>query len=214
MQKAKFDIQGMTCSSCSAHIEKAVTKLAGVKNVNVNLLSNNMTLEYDEKLLNESDIISAIINAGYGATLSNQKSSQKEKRVDNDENIKSMKKRLIASICFLIPLMYVAMYHMFNEWFGLPIPQIIESWFHGTENALRFGFTQFLLLIPILYLNRNYFITGFKRLFKGTPNMDSLIALRKYCCDFIWDFCNIYDRLYFRSWAIGYCGKIYYEYLF
>lgn len=200
MKKAKFDIQGMTCSSCSAHVEKAVTKLVGVRNVNVNLLSNNMVLEFDEKLLNEDEIIKAIVNAGYGAVLSEAKNEErKERAVNNDDNIKSMKRKLIASICFLVPLMYVAMYHMLYDWFGLPIPQFINNWFHGAENALSFGFTQFLLLLPILYLNKNYFITGFKRLFKGAPNMDSLIALRKHSRHFIWSFCDLYDWIWFRS---------------
>ena len=209
MKKVKFDIQGMTCSSCCAHVEKAVTKLVGVKNVNVNLLSNNMSLELDEKLLTEKDIVDAVVNAGYRATLSYyKKKERKDKRINNDDNIKSMKKRLITSVCFLIPLMYVAMHHMFNDWFGLPIPDFINSWFHGIENALIFGFTQFLLLLPILYLNRNYFIVGFKRLIKGTPNMDSLIALRKFCGNFVWYLCNIYDWVWFRTWKIRYCRKI------
>ena len=180
MQKTKFDIQGMTCSSCSSHVEKAVNKLQGIKNVNVNLLSNNMTVEYDENKLNNETIIKAVIDAGYGAKNTdeeNKKQSKKEKTINNTDIIKSMKKRLIISICFLIPLMYIAMYHMLNEWFGLPIPQIITTLFHGTENAITFGLTQFLLLLPIVYVNRNYFKVGFKRLLKRTPNMDSLIAL-------------------------------------
>ncbi len=179
MKKVKFDIQGMTCSSCSSHVEKAVSKLEGIQNVNVNLLSNNMIVNYDETILDNEKIIQAVINAGYGATCEQPKETkQKEKKQDVQiENIKSMKKRLIISICFLIPLMYLAMYHMFQEWFGLPVPQIITNAFHGMENAINFGLTQFLLLIPILYVNRNYFMVGFKRLFKGTPNMDSLIAI-------------------------------------
>lgn len=180
MQKAKFDIQGMTCSSCSSHVEKAVNKLQGIKNVNVNLLSNNMTVEYDESKLNNETIIKAVIDAGYGAKTAeeeNKKQSKKEKIINNTDIIKSMKKRLIISICFLIPLMYIAMYHMLNEWLGLPIPQIITTLFHGTENAITFGLTQFLLLLPIVYVNRNYFKVGFKRLLKRTPNMDSLIAI-------------------------------------
>ncbi len=179
MKKVKFDIQGMTCSSCSSHVEKAVSKLEGIQNVNVNLLSNNMIVNYDETILDNEKIIQAVINAGYGATCEQPKETKKkEKKQDvQTENIKSMKKRLIISICFLIPLMYIAMYHMFQEWFGLPVPQMITNAFHGTENAINFGLTQFLLLLPILYVNRNYFIVGFKRLFKGMPNMDSLIAI-------------------------------------
>lgn len=176
MQKTKFDIQGMTCSSCSAHVEKAVRKLEGIRNVNVNLLSNNMIVEYDEKILNENKIINAVKESGYGATTSN-KVNKKEKTNNNEDSIKLMKKRLIISISFLIPLMYIAMNHMLYEWFGLPVPKIIKQLFHGNENAINFGFTQFLLLLPIIYVNRNYFIVGFKRLFKRSPNMDSLIAI-------------------------------------
>lgn len=178
MKKTKFDIQGMTCSSCSAHVEKAVSKLDGVHKVNVNLLSNNMIVEYDDKNLDTQGIIDAVTNAGYGANVTNEKKEEKSvKTIDNQTTIKSMKKRLIISICFLIPLMYIAMHHMLYEWFGLPVPTIIQTLFHGTENAITFGFTQFLLLIPIVYVNRNYFIIGFKRLLKRTPNMDSLIAI-------------------------------------
>lgn len=178
MRKEKFDIQGMTCSSCSAHVEKAVNKLQGIKNVNVNLLLNNMIVEYDDKVTNNETIIKAVIDAGYGASVSEEvKTEKKDKNIDNKDNIKSMKKRLIISICFLIPLMYIAMHHMLHEWFGLPVPQFIKKAFDGNENAISFGFTQLLLLLPIVYVNRNYFIIGFKRLFKRTPNMDSLIAL-------------------------------------
>ncbi len=179
MKKVKFDVTGMTCSSCSAHVDKAVRKLDGVKDVNVNLLSNNMMVEYDEQAVNDDKIIKAVVEAGYGASVvGDKKDKKKEEHKDlQKENIKSMKKRLIISICFLIPLMYIAMHHMLKEWFGLPVPQIVKNLFHGSENALIFGFTQFLLLLPIIYVNRNYFIVGFKRLFKGTPNMDSLIAM-------------------------------------
>jgi len=174
MKKVKFDIQGMTCSSCSSHVEKAVCKLQGTKNVNVNLLSNSMVVEYDETLLNNDKIAKAVINAGYSAKVSVLEAKNSKKTQQNGENeniIKSMKKRLIWSIIFLILLMYVAMHHM------LPTPQIIKDIFHGTENALLFGFTQLLLLMPIVYLNRSYFTIGFKRLLKGSPNMDSLIAI-------------------------------------
>ncbi len=181
MKKEKYDVQGMTCSSCQAHVERAVGKLEGVKNVNVNLLSNNMVVEYDENIVNSSKIINSVVDAGYGATLvSNEKKSSNTKSEITDKNkanLKSMKNRLIISICFLIPLMYIAMHHMLYEWFKIPIPNIIKNIFDGTSNALTFAFTQFLLLLPIMYVNRNYFLVGFKRLFKRSPNMDSLIAL-------------------------------------
>jgi Cu+-exporting ATPase len=174
MKKVKFDIQGMTCSSCSSHVEKAVCKLQDIKNVNVNLLSNSMTVEYDENSLDNQSIIKAVIDAGYGAKVSELERKNSNKGQQNkgpDNTIKSMKKRLIMSIILLIPLMYIAMHHMF------PTPQAIKNIFHGTENALIFGFTQLLLVIPIIYLNRNYFIVGIKRMLKGSPNMDSLIAI-------------------------------------
>ena len=164
MKKVKFDIDGMTCSSCSAHVDRAVRKLNGVNSVNVNLLSNNMVVEYDEKILTNNDIIQAVIDAGYNAIIS----KEEDKKNEMEDKIKSMKKRLIVSICFLIPLMYIAMHHM------LPVPQFVDNVF---ENPLVFALSQVILLIPIVWLNRNYFIVGFKRLFKLSPNMDSLIAI-------------------------------------
>ncbi len=180
MKKEKFDIKGMTCSSCSAHVEKAVKKLEGIQKVNVNLLSNNMTVEYNEKVLNDEKIINAVTNEGYGASLcaTEKEETRKVQEIEEGKDeIKSMKKRLIISVCFLIPLMYIAMYHMISDWLKIPIPHIVQTIFHGSENAITFGFTQLLLLLPIVYVNRNYFIVGFKRLFKGSPNMDSLIAI-------------------------------------
>jgi len=177
VKKEKYNITGMTCSACSSHVEKAVKKLQGTTNVNVNLLSNNMVVEYDENKVNNNQIINAVVEAGYGAEISNNTETtapktSKEKKTNNNENlISSMKKRLIISICFLIPLMYIAMGHMINKELELPLIN------HETQNAVAFAFTQLLLLLPIVYVNRNYFIIGFKRLFKGTPNMDSLIAI-------------------------------------
>lgn len=182
MKEEKFDVIGMTCSSCSSHVEKAVKKLNGINEVNVNLLSNSMTVKYNEETLNTNEIIQAVVDAGYNANLK-ENIGKSEKQAESDankkmeENLKSMKKRLIISILFLIPLMYIAMHHMLFEWIGLPIPNIIKNMFDGSENAISFAFTQFLLLLPIVYVNRNYFIIGFKRLFKLSPNMDSLIAI-------------------------------------
>lgn len=180
MKKVKFFISGMTCSSCVAHVEKAVNKLDGVKNINVNLLSNNMILEYEDNILDNDKIIKAVTDAGYGIAIADADKNNKynnSKKIEKQQDIKNMKKRLLISICFLIPLMYIAMHNMLNIHMGIPIPSFIKTFFSGNENAISFAFTQFLLLLPILYLNRNYFITGFKRLFKGSPNMDSLIAL-------------------------------------
>ena len=140
-----------------------------------------MVVEYDDKITNTDKIINSVIDIGYGATLHESKENgESKKEIKNSSvynDMKSMKHRLIISLIFWIPLMYVAMYHMFKDWFGIPIPSFIMNMFHGTENSLVFAFTQFLLLLPILYVNRNYFISGFKKLFKGMPNMDSLIAI-------------------------------------
>lgn len=173
MEKLKFDVNGMTCSSCASHVNRAVSKLKGVKNVNVNLLLNNMEVEFDNKILKSDDIIQAVEKAGYGASLeSNKKESNKDTENKNEKNnLKLLKKKLIVSICFLIPLMYIAMHHM------LPTPSFISNIFDGDNNIFTVVFTQFLLLIPIVYINRTYFSSGFKKLFMKSPNMDSLIAI-------------------------------------
>ena len=175
MVKEKYDIFGMTCSSCKAHVENAVKKLNGITTVNVNLLSNNMIVIYDETKINSKNIINSITNAGYGASLSNIQTKKNENVAE--DLIKSMKKRLIVSFIFWIPLMFVSMYHMIFNLFSISTPNFINSLFHGTENSITYAFTQFLLVIPIIFVNRNYFIIGFKRLFKLSPNMDSLIAI-------------------------------------
>ena len=169
MKKEKFDIQGMTCSSCQSHVEKAVSSLNGIKKVNVNLLANNMVVEYNDNILDNKKIIEAVIQAGFKANVA--------KEIKQENSLSGMKKRLIISLCFMIVLMYIAMHQMLNNVFGLPIPVVIKNLFDGPENALRFAFAQIILLIPILILNRNYFIVGFKRLIKKAPNMDSLIAI-------------------------------------
>lgn len=170
--KQKFNIQGMTCSACSAAVERAVKKLDGVDDVSVNLLSNSMTaiIEDSSKV---DEIISAIEGAGYGASAANPNSTQKSKPLNpQDESGKAlaeMKHRFVLSLIFLIPLMYISMGHMM----GFPIPKFLS----GHENAVSFGFSQFLLTLPIVYLNRKYYTSGFKTLFKRSPNMDSLIAI-------------------------------------
>lgn len=180
MKKEKFNITGMTCSACSARVEKAVGKLPGTSEVSVNLLTNSMQLAYDEGQLDTAGIIRAVEEAGYGASLKGEKA--KEAAVGTEENVleaeaKSMKQRLLWSVVFLIPLIYIAMHHMLLMWFGLPVPAVVKELFHGPENAITFSFAQFLLLLPIMYLNRKYYLNGFRNLFHGAPNMDSLVGL-------------------------------------
>lgn len=167
----KFDITGMTCSACSAHVEKSVKKLDGVRSVSVNLLQNNMYVEFDENTVTSEDIINAVVSGGYGASVSGSKSKSKDSKKENiiENQIESMKNRLIVSVVLLAVLMYISMGHMF----GLPFLEV----FDGTENAVAFALTQLLLTIPILFVNRKYFVTGIKTLLRLSPNMDSLIAI-------------------------------------
>lgn len=185
MKKEKFAVTGMTCSACSSRVEKCVSSLDGISVCDVNLLTGSMQTAYDESKLNAADIIAAVEKAGYGVSSLTPASDTGNTGSPAGNSLqetmlkarKEMKNRLVFSFLFLIPLMYVSMYHMFYEWFHLPIPGFILRAFHGPENAVTFAFTQFLLLLPILYLNQNYFIHGFKNLFRRSPNMDSLVAV-------------------------------------
>ena len=175
MKKTKFVVTGMTCSACSSHVERAVGKLDGVVRVSVNLLTGGMVAEYDEKALSPEDIVAAVEHAGYKAA---PEGEEREKRgvAPEDERAKvrakeskEMRTRLIVSLVFMVVLMYVGMGHMF----GAPLPSFLT----GRENAVSYAFLQVLLCLPIIYVNRSYYINGFKRLFSFAPNMDSLIAV-------------------------------------
>lgn len=187
--KERFDVTGMTCSACSSHVEKSVGKLTGVENVSVNLLTNSMQVEFDENKLDTAVIIKAVEDAGYGAAVkdghaksgtktSGQSDSQENSGLSAvEQNVKNMKKRLIVSLIFWIPLMYVSMGHMIYQWLNIPMPPFTMNFLHGNENAITYAFTQFLLLLPILIANQKYFKNGFKTLWHRSPNMDSLIAI-------------------------------------
>ena len=204
MKHEKFTITGMSCSACSTRVEKAVNKLDGIDKASVNLLTNSMQADYDENVVSQQDIIKAVVDAGYGASPADTGSSassgapQKSASDLAKEEMKSMKQRLIGSIIFLIPVMYISMYHMFNEWFGLPIPNFMHYIFHGPQNAITFAFTQFLLILPILYLNRKYYINGFRNLFEGAPNMDSLVGLGSMAAALYGVF-----AIFRMSWGLG-----------
>ncbi len=169
--KQKFAVTGMTCSACSAHVDKAVRKLEGVTQVNVNLLGGSMTVDWEGSLAPE-DIIAAVDRAGYGAALpaaAGQVDQPKPVAGAMEEEQKGMRGRLVISFLFLIPLFYISMGHMM----GWPLPRALL----GHENILIFALTQLLLLLPILYVNEKYYKVGFKTLWHRAPNMDSLIAL-------------------------------------
>ncbi|MFW3344720.1 heavy metal translocating P-type ATPase [Aliarcobacter butzleri] len=172
MKSQKFDIKGMTCSACSTAVDRNVKKLEGINEVNVNLLNNSMIVKYDENILNNETIIKKVQDAGYEAFLvENGKKNQKNLTEENLSKTETneLKNRLIISFIFAIPLFYISMGHMLN-WY---LPHL----FHGYSNAITFAFTQFLLALPIVFINIKYYKVGFKTLYKGSPNMDSLIAI-------------------------------------
>ncbi len=169
--KQKFDVTGMTCAACSAHVEKAVCKVAGVDGVNVNLLGNSMVVDYDEGATDADQIIHAVEEAGYGASLPAVKGAAAQPRPASgmEEEAAGMKRRFLTSLIFLAPLFYIAMGHMM----GWPLP----AFFHDPGNVFVVALIQFLLTLPIMYINDKYYRVGFKTLWHRSPNMDSLIAL-------------------------------------
>ena len=181
MKKEKFDITGMSCAACSARVTKAVEKVAGTQDVNVNLLTNSMQLSYEESATSAAAIITAVEDAGYGAAVHGGGAAAPAGGAAIADPVKKgiaeMKHRLIWSIVFLLPTMYIAMHGMFERLFGLPVPDGVRALFDGPENAIVFAFSQLLLVLPIMYLNRKYYISGFKNLFRGAPNMDSLVGM-------------------------------------
>lgn len=172
MTKKKYFITGMTCASCSSRVERALTKLDGMKECSVNLLKNTALCTFDENKISDDDIKKAVVDAGYGIIMEEKKkeganaerTSQAAKREEE-----GMKKRLVYSFIFTIPLFYISMGHMMN-WPFL-------SFFRLKENSMVFALTLFLLSLPVLIINRKFFISGFKALKNKSPNMDSLIAL-------------------------------------
>ena len=216
MKKMHFDIQGMSCASCQAHVTKAVEKLEGTKNVNVNLLTNDMTVDIDENKIDGKKIIQAIENAGYGASISSDsissdseitvaereasslinthsstastKSFPMRNRVQesNDLAIKNMKSRLIISLIFWIPLMIIAMHKMLH----ISMPA-----FDGIKNSLIFALVQLMLTVPIMIANKNLLKNGFKSLLKFAPNMDALVAIGS-TASFIYGCISIFKMAY------------------
>ncbi len=176
MKKEQFNVTGMSCAACSARVEKAVSKLAGVDKVAVNLLKNSMVVDYDDAALNTQDIIAAVVDAGYGASpkeaAAQGKSTKTARSSANDiarQEYETIKRRLKLSLLFAVPLSYISMGHMM----GWPLPDT----FLGVENAMIFSLTLLLLVIPVVFINFKFFRVGFKTLAEGAPNMDSLIAI-------------------------------------
>jgi len=166
--KLKFNVTGMTCAACSARVEKVTNAVEGVDKAEVNLLAGTMVVDTRNPDVT-GEIIKAVQNAGYGAFVPGEKKEKQEDTPKQEDALKEMKKRIIGSSVFLVILMYFTMGHMV----GLPAPH----WYHGTENALVAALLQFFLTLPAVYLNRAYYIRGFKSLWHRAPNMDSLIAV-------------------------------------
>ena len=169
----KYNVTGMTCAACQARVQKSVSKLTGVQECNVNLLKNSMVVTYDDRNVNSGQIIAAVEKAGYGASLQQVKGKSAAQAVSPVDTAKkeyeTMKRRVIWSFVFTIPLFYISMGHMM----GWPLP----GFFLGTENSMIYALTLFLLALPVAIINNKYYRMGFKTLFHGSPNMDSLIAL-------------------------------------
>lgn len=169
----KYNVTGMTCAACQARVQKSVAHLNGVQDCNVNLLKNSMVVTYDDQTVNSGQIIAAVEKAGYGASLQQAKGKSAAQAVSPVDTAKkeyeTMKRRVIWSFVFTIPLFYISMGHMM----GWPLP----GFFLGTENSMIYALTLFLLALPVAIINNKYYRMGFKTLFHGSPNMDSLIAL-------------------------------------
>ncbi|MBR6767539.1 MAG: heavy metal translocating P-type ATPase [Clostridia bacterium] len=161
-----FDVKGMTCSACSAHVEKSVKKLEGINSISVSLLSNSMEVDFDPEKVTAEDICRAVASGGYSASPKGAEKKAEAVKSDMDDELKAMKNQLIASVVLLVILMYVAMGHMM----GIPMPEIL----HG---PIFNGILQLCITVPMVIINRRYFINGFKSLFHLAPNMNSLIAI-------------------------------------
>ena len=160
----KFVITGMTCAACAAHVEKAAASVPGVHSASVNLMLGSLVCDHDEAAAPEA-IIAAVQAAGYGAAP--ESAARRDLHAEQDAAVKSMGRRLLWSVVCLVPLFYLSMGHMM----GLPVPMFMHT------QPLLSAFVLLALTVPILILNRSYFTVGFSRLFKGAPNMDSLVAL-------------------------------------
>lgn len=191
MKKETYNITGMSCASCSAAVTRAVEKLEGAKDVNVNLMQNKMTLELSDGLTDEM-VIKAVEDAGYGASVKKDiKSDSSKKQTDvAGDYATELKLRAIVSFIFMGPLMYFGMGGMFNA----PFPKA----FMGDGGKLILALTELLLVIPIIFTGRKFFISGFKHLFKRNPNMDTLIAIGSGT-SFLYSIYSLYMIAYFIS---------------
>lgn len=178
MARETFDVTGMTCAACQAHVEKAVARLDGVADVSVNLLAGSMTVDFDDSLVDAQRICSAVDHAGYGSSprepvpgaqgrAASARAASPTKKLE--ETARAMRTRLVVSLVFLIPLFYIGMGHML----GWPLPAPLAD----HDHAMTLALVELLLLIPIVFANRAYFKNGFLSLLHRAPTMDALIAI-------------------------------------
>ncbi len=194
MKKEKYIVTGMSCSACSSRVEKAVRHLDGMDKASVNLLTNSMQVEYDETKLDEGQIVQAVVNAGYGASLlegfgANARAAGTPAGSPAGEPgispavqtardaIREMRARLLGSLVFLVPTLILSMTPMFAHMAGVAVPDFLQRYFYGPENAVLLAFTELLLVFPILLINRHFFTSGFRSLWMRAPNMDTLVAV-------------------------------------
>ena len=207
MQKETFNVTGMTCSACSARVERAVKKMEGTAEVSVNLLTNTMTLAYDAAVTSPAAIIAVVEDAGYGASVKGALAAQgtaergaAEVPTGTDaaeKETRAMRRRLLTSILFLLPTMYIAMSPMLAMW-GVPYAAGFQEIFWGAENALTFALAQFILILPIMYVNRPYYVNGFRNLLHAAPNMDTLVGIGSMASALFGVF-----AMFRMSWGLG-----------
>ncbi len=173
MVTEKYNISGMTCAACSSAVERVTRKLEGVSESNVNLTTGILTITYDETKITQNDVVTKVERAGFGAELYVEKN--KEEKVKEEEaleqDIKKTKHRLVTNVLLAIPLLYISMGHMVP--FPMPLPNILDM----HHNPLNFALAQLILTTIILYNGKKFYLVGFKSLFRGHPNMDSLVAI-------------------------------------
>ena len=166
MQEKKFSVTGMTCAACSSHVEKAVRGVDGVKDVNVSLLTNSMVVTFDSPATDEK-ICAAVSSAGYGAGVFAKNTEKKQSQVDDGAETRKVLFRLIASVCLLVPLMYISMGHVMWGWW---IPKFME-------NHLVLAVTELIITVAVMTINQKFFISGSKGLLHGAPNMDTIVSM-------------------------------------
>ena len=176
MKTEVYCIEGMSCAACSAAVERVTRKLDGVESSDVNLTTNKMTITYDESKVSPDMIIGKVEKAGFGAKKEAKseelrKQQQEEAMEHQEESMHIAKRRLLIAICFALPLLYLSMGHMIPV--TLPLPEFLNMETH----PMNFALAQLVLTIPVLIAGRKFYLVGFKTLFKGNPNMDSLVAI-------------------------------------